>query len=465
MSLANTSRVLSLPGIQWHRGRCQAPLTPGLLVASEGAMTGTVAKTLSGITPQKGRRDPVPDLPHEEKEKYLRRIVELFGAKWLSAARSNPIATIWKRNDMLATIELLVLGWTLDKVHEQLTGKKRADFIERLQSPQRGTVHGAVLELHTAAILGQGAELSAVGAKGVDLSLIHGDRRVQVSCKALTPSAYNLEFEAAGREITKLVRKLLPREARIHLECVMAEDARLEEVLVVVREHLRPALKEWLRSGTQPISFGSCTMRLQELKPGNGLSWGTEPSFTVEFIAPLDTKEQLRFERKIGEALSDLGSHCSDVSSQKTNVVWMKLPRTVSVKSAVRFLQEWPDAEHVSAVFLYRSRVGWSQSRPKLHHEWVRVDNPTATAPLDEIAPVGTVPHFAIGSAETPSLDGGAREYRFTRGEHGYRAVVPFKVTLPSIPNINVSLTIAGLVGGETTIGEVSPPTDDLLIL
>jgi hypothetical protein len=58
----------------------------------------------------RGRNNPLRNLPDAEVNGRLASVVERFGKNWLDKGGNNPLQKLWRRQDGLATDELLIFG-------------------------------------------------------------------------------------------------------------------------------------------------------------------------------------------------------------------------------------------------------------------------------------------------------------------------------------------------------------------
>jgi hypothetical protein len=143
-----------------------------------------------------GRHDPVPGLPRGTKEAYLRRLQDLLGHQWLSPRTENAsaIQLLWKRDDWLATSELLNFGRALWEIRRECPEAWLEDHAQRIRAGDLQAARGSVFEILSASMLGgkpQRIDFPPPNQPGHDLLLhLATGKRLRISCKVLSASDY-----------------------------------------------------------------------------------------------------------------------------------------------------------------------------------------------------------------------------------------------------------------------------------
>jgi hypothetical protein len=432
------------------------------------------------------RADPAPSMSLETKERHLATFELFMNKRWLGEAESHPMRKLWKRRDQLATTELLSVGQAFEQLGHRVTNKIRQDLQRRFRSTEIGAREGAAFELMAAATFDADAhpvKLPPVAEPGYDFALQFGDRRVRVSCKVLVPSAEERAFEAAGPRIVKTVRDVLPRHAYVGVVLEQLKPGvAVESTLGDLRRSVLAAGALWtpgFRATSGEMNWRVTLVTLSE--PPDPFVWAKQQSHVIIATSPPARDEQLRFAGKMNEALSNLRRHRGQVSDAETNVVFLKVPKSISFRRATEMLGEiWPmDTEHVSAVYLYRSQV--FRDTQQISHEFVPIANPRATIPLTAVTRVPLRGSFAFGVVQTHevprtvSLDHGSvfpiDGYEYSSGELFWEAErdptqTKLTLTFPRIPNVKVRCKVSGVtVDGPFFLEANYPERDELILL
>src|SRR6185312_5901050 len=92
------------------------------------------------------RKNPVATLDDAEANTYIKLVEKSFGATWLGLPEDDSLRTLWRRDDEVATMELLNLGWAIQqmlRVSRRWT-RRQIDNIKTGNDSQR---RGAIFEI------------------------------------------------------------------------------------------------------------------------------------------------------------------------------------------------------------------------------------------------------------------------------------------------------------------------------
>jgi hypothetical protein len=432
------------------------------------------------------RADPAPSMSIDEKERQLAAFESFMNKKWLADSEPHPVRRLWKRRDQLATTELLTVGTALEQLGDRITNKIRQDLQRRFRSKELGAREAAAFELVGAATFdldSHPVDLPPAGQAGYDFALRFDDRRVRVSCKVLVPSAEERAFEAAGPKVVNAVREALPRHAYVGAVVeLLNPGAAVESTLGDLRRSVLAAGTLWkpgFRATAGEMNWRVTLTTLND--PPDPFFWAKQQSHIIIATSRPGRDEQQRFSSKMNEALSNLRAHCGRISETETNVVLIKVPKSISIRRAKEMLDDlWPmDTEHVSAVYLYRSQVFLDTQQ--ISHEFVPIDNPRALVPLRAVArrPIrGSLAFGIVQNHEVPrtvQLDRGnaiqIEGYEYSGGELFWEVErepeqARMTLTIPRIPNVTIKCKVSGVaVDGPFFFAANYPSRDELVLI
>ena len=96
------------------------------------------------------RRCPLRDEDVQLFEEALIEIVENFSESWLNLNSGHPLQTLWHRKDILSSMELYILGKSIQEIKNTSQDQLRQN-IKLLKGDDLGNMSGAVWEIILAA--------------------------------------------------------------------------------------------------------------------------------------------------------------------------------------------------------------------------------------------------------------------------------------------------------------------------
>ncbi|MCX6339225.1 MAG: hypothetical protein NTX71_04820 [Candidatus Aureabacteria bacterium] len=153
----------------------------------------------------------------------LEELVLSFTLEWLKVNGSNPVQILWKRNDFLASTEIILLGCSIKKI-KNIDLKWVIKTIEKIKTDDANNRKGAMLEVIIAAALhnppNQIVSFPAINNPGYDLIINLPDKsKICLSIKNYGRSKHsqNIVDEAQViEEIVKMYIRSEPSQIFIH---------------------------------------------------------------------------------------------------------------------------------------------------------------------------------------------------------------------------------------------------------
>ena len=416
----------------------------------------------------------------DDAQEAFRRVETWIGVAWLSGAGSHALQRLWQRGDFVASLELAILGKSLERMSGQ-PPQRLKELAKIIKGKDAGNPIGAVYELTTAALLatpGQTVRLAVANQPAHDIEVDVGGRTLRFSCKALLPASVEREFEAFARGLVPALRKCALRGGPLTCVCALwtkgAGAERLKDTIPLEEKH---AL--WLQGEPHESWVGDWWFGFNQLTPDEGFRFSPRhPSFSLLVAAEISGNEEKRIVDKLDEARRNFRTKGTPSTEKEANAVVLRLPPSITMKAAVAAAGAWwsDDSPDLAGVMLTRIQVvsstDLSVSYPGFQWEWI--SNPYARYPL----PAGLL-HCNIPIGESMQtteivyqLRVGDHVQALTRGFHRsfgrfvYEIDVPLKqegqtFTFRRTPGVETTLLLPD--GRMDTLG--TPPTDAFVFL
>lgn len=374
------------------------------------------------------QRELPRDVSASTVEELLSAVQRWLGTLWLEHRDDHPIRSLWHRTDWLATNELIALGMNVQAVEATENGRA---FLRRIlqhvrsAAPENRT--GALWEMSAASMLaqpGQVVRFAKNSQSGFDLIVSpQHEPSMRISCKALNPSAFELEFRRFFSDLFDLVAAHVHPSyspdllVRLNGSWALGDldaEAILSNLIVAISNAREPEGE---------LCFDGATALFRPLRARRRLH-GAEPNFSLTVASSYPKDEQRRFNSKLGDALSNLDKHVGGLHDGVANAVWIRVPSTVRMQDAMNAVQRAlaDGLPSVSGVYLYRAQLA-SQGNETAYigHELRNVANPNARVALPNLH--AQVPVGVVLDSEPPHCiyDGRVREevqstFAFTQG-------------------------------------------------
>ncbi|WP_413942734.1 hypothetical protein [Bdellovibrio sp. HCB-162] len=434
-----------------------------------------------------GRQDPIPEVPLKEKEEYLTLIEEFLGRQWLAKDNYGPFQQLWNRRDVLSTIELLSFGSALKTFKGKVTEGIYRKAANEIKSKDQGNSAAKIFEIVSSSMFeneSQRIEIPKENNPGYDFLVnLKNGSKIRFSVKALLDSKHANEFKSFSQELNRDLPQMLNDHYSIFL---------IQQDFNITNKYSHSILKRGLREIIMKRSFGvpfvsqnNWILRLDKMEPMIGENfYNQKPSYTLLTLCPHQKNEQSRFYSKIQDACDNLKKHCSDVDNSSTNGIIIKVPDSIAISDATKWLNEFWDQQHdcISIVIIMRASYTSSDdlSQSWLTYEFSQVSNPKSKVQISELAPETLTVQVPIGKVSTSetkaiihvydkevTLSG---SYWYFSGRHIYQKPMELQngnvtFNFKRLPNVHVSCVFTGFPDGDLEMSARFPPSEDLLIL
>lgn len=402
-------------------------------------------------------------IPNDDVNECIQVIEDLLGEKWLGKNNKslNKMQALWSRKDYLATIELYTLGNAIRGIKARGEVEWLNDFCKQVKSPNESNLAGAVFEAISFSMFSDNhiVDLPSPGTPGYDLTVLFGERRVNVSCKKLQNSdkykKARTEFEFLKKKFSDILKdnNVTGQQLVFFSEKNVPFPAR-NKIIKHVRDLIKGRNVESKLKG-----FDVFLKQISSDVDGFSLS-NIELSYLVNLIVKHESSEQKRYEDLFRKASRNMAKHSLPESGKQMNAIMIDLPESVSVESA----KEWTenrfvnDGSKISFVMLMRILPAISEdgSVTKTVIQLGVVVNPNSDGKLFDLIdfksgeqfkltiPFGSVSYdspknLLVTDSGNFNTDG---SYAFQSGEITYQQVNKDLVEFNLLPRPNVSYNV-----------------------
>ena len=160
------------------------------------------------------RKNPISTLSDTEAFLYFLQLDLKFGTEWLNGPGEHPLRRLWRRNDAIASMELLTLGKSINTMLP-IASKWTERQIELAKSDNYNQSKGAVFEIvGLAAFVSAGHEVTPAvesnpGYDGV-VRAKKSRHIYRISLKHHGPSSHEIAFREACRSGHSVDYAVLP---------------------------------------------------------------------------------------------------------------------------------------------------------------------------------------------------------------------------------------------------------------
>jgi hypothetical protein len=302
--------------------------------------------------------------PAAELNAKLAALALAFDETWLKADHGRPLQVLWRRQDALATNELLNFGDAVERFHQEapawLTGQVRV-----IKTRDAGQSAGAIFEILGLNLFSrQSCRLIPApdSRPGFDGTLVlNDDSRVLVSLKNHGMSSREREFLAEA--------KAFDEEFKAQLNAHGLRDC---EVMILGANYLDAAafrsLKTDIANCLTDLKKGKLggqadrphTISLKPIVPKQGSLSAFGASSSCRIMSPLAPNEQANFEDAIRKGCENLYRQTGTETGEFCRMIILRLSNTASISKcrewATWYFSEYP-ADPVDVVMLYQSVV------------------------------------------------------------------------------------------------------------
>jgi hypothetical protein len=352
----------------------------------------------------RNRQDPVENWSVEYKNKLLTEVEKWLTQSWLEQEAEHPIRHLWRRRDFLSTVELLTLGFALERTKDKASKRMLSDIADDIRSNDNGNAVGSAFEILAASIFDTGKQQITFpknNQPGYDFAInLSNQKKIRVSCKALISSLRELEFRRFSENIYKsFIVHAANQSKPFQLLGVLSDK---NETNIFNRDEILKQIYQnfdrW--NGITNLKIKVCGWNfyfskiddsLKESRIGNDREY---LSHTFVMTSDFLGNEQRRFCSKVEQGFENLKKHCSEVDISKINFLIIKVPNSISIAQAKIWLSDYfesNDNKHISAVLVYRTSVVSSieTGSSYVNYEFTLIDNPNASIDVVDFLPRG----------------------------------------------------------------------------
>ena len=265
-------------------------------------------------------------------EEALREIDRSFGETWLNSDSGHPLQTLWRRRDVLSSIELFTLGSSLIRI-KSINPYHFMEYIDIIKKSDRNGSHGAVngrrgtiFEVVLAAALHnppeQIIELLDPQYPVYDMIVHLIDKTsINISVKNFGQSEKDELFIKEAKLVEQVIRDHLRQHGGIFIRSDIYPSAyHWDELLRKLPNILRNPIWECenIRDNWH--------IYLSPLASGENKLYTGELSYTFFVTAPFYKNEVIRLYSKLNEACRDLEQRGKRECNKSANILYAHLP-------------------------------------------------------------------------------------------------------------------------------------------
>jgi hypothetical protein len=426
------------------------------------------------------RRCPLRDEDVQLFEEALIEIVDNFSESWLDSNSGHPLQTLWHRKDILASMELYILGKSIQGIKNTSPDQLRQN-LKVLKGDDIGNISGAVWEIVLAAAfnkpLKQKSRLLGPRMETFDIEVM-----------AINGSASHISVKNFGQ--SNKARDFLDNFEAI--EKVIKINAVKHTQIMITRKGNYPSPQEWAALKRSvfmhvkeknycryPIDGWEILMRpltYDLIKERIGLDQATlyakEASYTFFMALPFYKNEIRNITSKLDDACLDLIKKGGKESSTSKNILFIHLPQYISLdfysEWCGRFFSHNPEAP-IAFIALAQPVYAMDNNEHFLaiDHRVIsrpnRLDTCNLEIEIPLLKPVNEVKYLLDGDVEIPRhyymMQSGNIQVDYGDFTHGAKTKLMF------YNGIRFSAIIADPYGEKIEFSGNFPPTTNLVLL
>jgi hypothetical protein len=424
----------------------------------------------------------------DELNTKLQCVVEFFGIGWLMREQDHPISNLWKRDDFLATNELLLLGDSLSRLRtvdhdwtkDQVARAKRENQDNRIGAQFELIALGA-LETH-----GQHVMPLRKNHPGCDaLVTLSQGTQVYLSLKNFgVGSAFEKAFRMQASGVADFLRaEMGQRRMNGVALAIVAAAYPFEADWQTLRSTILSLLNSNLHSS--PISQGIWSLYPLPLPGGQGSLHENYVSYQCTMLAAYHQNEKKNLLDKLYGAAVNLEKHNKAFPYAAYKGLLVRLPEDASVAACSRWVRDFYDdrpGTHVDFIWLYQASIVTDrvQNTTSINHSFVPIPRDPTIFPFRGEAEEksGIIATFYVGTCTInpsrlvigpapgrPVVDA----YMFQRGEIYRRAAVMPSGDMQGQMNLIgdgiIEHTVFNALGGEMVLSGKFPRSNRVTLL
>jgi hypothetical protein len=298
----------------------------------------------------------------EELNARLQHVVEHFEIEWLTEDQDHPISTLWKRDDPLATNELLLLGDSLSRMCLVDPGWTREQVLKAKQKNPNNRI-GAQFELLALASLeGRGQRVIPLKKDhpGCDAGVtLRNGTQIYISLKNFGASSFETSFRSRAKSVADFLRLEMRRRGLNGTAIIVVATAYPTEA---DWQALRSAIASFfgLHHAPKFSSIGIWSLYLVGLPGGMTNLHEGYPSYQCTVLAPYHKNEQKNLLDKLYEASVNLERHRKKFPAAAYRGLFVRMSEGASIAACSEWAREFYLARtetRVDFMFLYQISV------------------------------------------------------------------------------------------------------------
>ncbi len=261
-----------------------------------------------------------------------------FGEDWLNSDFNHPLQKLWKRRDILSSVELLTLGSSIIKIRS-IDSRHVLENINVIKMSDRngkcGAINGrrgAIFETILAGALHnpprQSVELMGPRYPVYDMIVHFKDRTsINISVKNYGQS----EKDELFIKEAKLVEQVIKTNLRYPLDIFIKSEGYPSQAQwdMLKRELLFDIFKDPANRLNVIIKRGNWYIFFSKIGISGGNLYPLQLSYTYFITAPFHKNEKLRLFSNLNEACRDLEKNGKPESEDSANMLYVHLPAYV----------------------------------------------------------------------------------------------------------------------------------------
>lgn len=317
-------------------------------------------------------RQNVIQAPITELNAKLEAIATAFEELWLNTDNAHPLQSLWRRQDALATNELLNFGDAVEQLHREAPDwlRGQVDFIKKGDAGQSA---GAIFEILALNLFSRQScqVIPAPNSKpGFDGTLVMNDgARVLVSIKNHGLSTPEKQFLSEAKTFDEEFKSQLGINNLRDLEVNILATKHLD---VAAFKSMKTDIANCLADVTQGKHGGELDRPYTIFLKGMTAHYGPLSAFGkssgCRVMVPIAPNEQVNFEDAIRKGCANLHKHTKNETGDFCRMIILRLSSTASIAKCHEWAQ-WYFSNHatdpVDVIMLYQCAVTTDTSSDK----------------------------------------------------------------------------------------------------
>lgn len=302
----------------------------------------------------------------EEFEDILKELVNSFTESWLNSNEGHEIQTLWQRNDMVASNELITLGESIKKLREinpnWINGQIRL-IKNNEPNIRRGPIYEIILAAALHGVNGQTVDLLPLHTETYDLILNLSDgAKICFSIKNFGPSD---KARSIAKEVRIIENVIIANPVHPPMSFFINKNEGYpsSEDWISLRRYLLHIMREKHDSSENyayKYKIGKWDIVLKPINVENLFDGKT--SYTLHLTAPFHKNEERRLYTNLHKASKALGKGYPE-TDQSINVLYAHIPYSVSMENYAKwshnYLNKYPTSP-ISGIMLFQPAIAYN---------------------------------------------------------------------------------------------------------